>query len=403
MRQNQKKIDIVISVIGAILLWIYVINIVNPTVTTVVRDVPINIGGAATLVERGRALAGNETYSTDVTISGPRNEVNKVTAEDISLVADVSYLSTGRQAVEVRADLPSHISLESLAESTIEVLIEEYVTAPKPVDIILSGAESGEEIRIENISLSQVDVSGAASAVAKVAALRANGDVSDAGLDTPKVLTLAITPVDDSGKAMDSVRIAQDTVGITAIVYQTKDVPLKVTFTGDAWTGAIVSETQVPSSVTIKGPATVLSQISEIESAPIDMEGIYETTTYDVEPVIPSGAYLSDTVKTLRATVKIEDEGELAFKYTVADIIIKNLDKDLKAEVSLVDAKQIDLTVRGPISTLRTLAAGDVAPSVNAANRKSGEYERVVLQPNQNIDGLTVTFSPNTVTLNISK
>ena len=403
MRQNQKTIDIVISVVGAILLWIYVINIVNPTVSTVIRDVPINISGAATLVERGKALASSESYSTNVTISGPRNEVNKITADDISLLADVSYLSTGRQTVEIRADLPTHITLESIQDSTVSVVIEDYVTAPKPVDIVLSGEDSGEEISIISVSLSQVDVSGAASAVAKVAALRANGDMSDAGLDKVQELSLAIAPVDDSGKVVENIRIAQDAVGVSAIVYQTKDVPLKVTFTGSIWTGAVMAETQTPLSVKIKGPAEVLSQISEIDSSPINIEGIYETTSYDVEPVIPAGAFLSETVETLQAKVVIEEDGELSFNYNVSDIIIKNLGEDLNAEVFLTDAKNIALKVTGPISTLRTLAAGDVAPSVNANGRSAGEYERVVLQPNQNIDGLVVSFDPGTVTLKISK
>ncbi len=403
MRQNQKRIDIVISVIGAILLWIYVINIVNPTVTTVIRDVPVSIGGAATLVERGRALASNETYSTDVTISGPRNEVNKVTAGDITLVADVSYLSTGRQSVEVRAEMPPHITLSSLANSTIEVLIEDYITAPKPVEIVLSGAASGQEININAVSLSQVDVSGAASAVAKVAALRANGDMSDAGLDTEKELSLAITPVDDSGKALDNVRVAQDTVGVNAIVYQTKEVPLNVSFSGAIWTGAIQSGSNMPATILIKGPAEVLSQISVIESVPINIEGIYETTVYNIEPVLPPGAYISETVNNLQAEVVIEENGELSFTYYVSDIIIKDLDEEFRASVTLSDKNQIKLTVKGPISTLRTLAPGDVTPSVDASGRGAGEYKRVILRPNQNIDGLNVIFDPDTVTLNISK
>lgn len=403
MRQNQKRIDIVISVIGAILLWIYVINIVNPTVTTVIRDVPVSIGGAATLVERGRALASNETYSTDVTISGPRNEVNKVTAGDITLVADVSYLSTGRQSVEVRAEMPPHITLSSLANSTIEVLIEDYITAPKPVEIVLSGAASGQEININAVSLSQVDVSGAASAVAKVAALRANGDMSDAGLDTEKELSLAITPVDDSGKALDGVRVAQDTVGVNAIVYQTKEVPLNVSFSGAIWTGAIQSGSNMPATILIKGPAEVLSQISGIDSVPINIEGIYETTEYNVEPLLPPGAYISETVNNLKAEVVIEENGELSFNYYVSDVIIKDLDEDFRAAVTLSDKNQITLTVKGPISTLRTLAPGDVTPSVDASGRGAGEYKRVILRPNQNIDGLNVIFDPDTVTLNISK
>ena len=399
MRRNQKRIDIIISVIGAILLWLYVINIANPNVTTVVRDVPVNIGGEATLIERGRALAETVSYSTNVTISGPRNEVNKIKAEDISLIADVSYLSTGQQAVDIKADLPAGMSLVSLQNSTVEVVVEEYVTAPKPVRMVLSGIDDGEEITVLNTSLTQVGVSGAASVVAKVAALTASGDLSDAVLDQEKELVLALAPVDYDGKAMDSVKVAQDSVNISVVVFQTKEVPLNVIFTGDAWVGASVTETQVPKTILIKGPAAELSQISEISSAEINIEGIYDTTVYDIEPVLPEGVYLSDTIESLKAKVIVSDQGELTFTYWPADVAVKDLGEELSASVALEGYAKITLNVKGPVATLRTLAAGDVKPYVSAADKGDGTHKNVPLYPNQEISGLKLTFVPETVTL----
>ena len=373
MRQNQKRIDIIISVIAAILLWLYVINIANPTVTTTVRDVPVTIGGEATLIERGRALAETVSFSTNVTLSGPRNEVNKIKAEDISLIADVSYLSTGRQAVEIKSELPQNISLKELQYSTVDVVVEEYVTAPKPIDIVLSGEESGEEITLLNVSLNQVDVSGAASIVAKVNCVKASGDLSNAALDQNKELVLALAPIDDEGKAVENVRVAPDSISVTAVVFQTKDVPLNVSFEGSPWIGAIISETQTPKTVLIKGPATALSQISEISSTPINIEGIYETTEYEIEPVLSEGVYLSDEVESMQARVIVSDEGELTFTYWPAEIVIKDVGEGLSASVSLNGSRQINLTVTGPVATLRTLAAGDVKPTVSAKGKKAGE------------------------------
>ena len=401
MRQNQKRIDIIISIIGAILLWLYVINIANPTVTTTVRDVPVTIGGEATLIERGRALAQTVSYSTNVTVSGPRNQINKIKAEDISLIANVAYLSTGKQAVEIKAELPQDISLVSLQNSTVEVIVEEYVTAPKPVKISLTGAGSGQEITILSTSLTQVGVSGAASTVAKVAALSTSGDLSDAVLDQEKELVLALTPIGEDGKVMENVKVAQDSINVTAVVFQTKEVPLNVMFAGEAWTGAVVTDIETPKTILIKGPATELSQISEIRSEAIDIEGIYETTVYDIVPVLPEGVYLSETVESLKAKVVVSDQGELYFKYKPTDVAVKDLGSDLAASVSVEGAAQISLIVKGPVATLRTLAAGDVKPSVSAKDMKAGEHKDVPLSPNQDISGLTVTFEPGTVTLTI--
>ena len=53
---NQKRIDIIVSIVAAIILWFYVINIANPTVQTTLRDVPVEITGVETLAERNLLL-----------------------------------------------------------------------------------------------------------------------------------------------------------------------------------------------------------------------------------------------------------------------------------------------------------------------------------------------------------
>ena len=398
MRQNQKRIDIIVSIVAAVLLWIYVINIANPTVSSTVRDVTVQITGQETLVENGRALAHTESFTTDVTISGPRNDVNKVKAEDIILVADVSALPIGTQAVDLRATMPANIILENIKESSINVTIEEYVTAPKPVEVILSGAKDGQEATVVGLSLSQVEVSGASSVVDAVASLRANGDLSGVELDKVTEHALAITPVDESGRVVENINLAQSTINVSAAIFQTKEVPLEIPVTGSVWVGAELTESKLTKSIIIKGPAEILSQISGIKASEINIEGIYETTSFASEPLLPAGVYLSEKSPEVKAEMIVADHGSLSFSYTAADVLVKNLEEGLTAVVSLGDNWKIDLTVKGPISTLRTLAAGDVAPSVNAANRGAGEVE-LSISPNQSINGLTTIFDPSTLSL----
>ena len=398
MQKRQKRIDIIVSIVAAVLLWIYVINIANPTVTATVRDVPVTINGQETLNNRGYALAVTEGFSTNVTISGPRNDVNKVKAEDITLIADVSALSEGIQAVDLRAVMPSNINLESLQETSINVPIEEYVTVPKPVDVIFSGAKDGQEAAILGLSLSQVEVSGASSVVSAISFVRANGDISEAELDKAEEYTLAISPVDATGHAIENASLAQNSITVIAAVYQTKDVPVEIPVVGDVWPGAVLAESKLTQTVKIKGPAYALSQISSIGTSVVDISDLYETTVFEVDPLLPAEVYISEDNQKITAEIVIADEGALSFSYTAGDVLVKNLDDGLAATVSLGDNWKIDLTVKGPVSTLRTLAAGDVAPSVNASNRKEGEFE-LSISPNQSINGLTTSFDPSTLTL----
>ena len=169
---RQKTIDIVISVAAAILLWIYVINIVNPPTSAVIRQVPITLTGEERLNESGRALSHAEGYVTDVEVSGPRNDIKNISASDIKLAVDVSNLAEGVNAVTVSSELPSGIKMEEMTNGTVNITVERYVTVDKPVEVVFSGTEEGQEAMILSTSLSQIAVSGASSIVSSVSSVR---------------------------------------------------------------------------------------------------------------------------------------------------------------------------------------------------------------------------------------
>jgi hypothetical protein len=53
----------IISVIIAILLWTYVIGMVDPTKTTTIRDVPVQLLNEDSLTSKGLALSGEMDYT----------------------------------------------------------------------------------------------------------------------------------------------------------------------------------------------------------------------------------------------------------------------------------------------------------------------------------------------------
>ena len=401
MKMNQKRIDIAVSVVAAILLWIYIISIVNPLSDTVIRDVPVQLEGAASLQERGYAISGTSFEKLDVYISGTRNEIKKITSSDIVIKADVSNLSAGSSNVTLVYSAPTDITVDSLESSTITINVENYVTVSKPVEVILEGAGSGQEVTIISTTLSQVDVSGAESIVASVDAIRVNGTLSKADLEKPTDYVLAAKPVDESGKEVSGVTLANKTITVTAAIFPTKTVPLEVPVTGSAWAGAVISGTEIPDTIVIKGPASQLSTISQVTARSVSIEGIYETTTLPIVPELSREVFVADASKDLKATFTIDDEGKLIYTYRARDIKINDLGPGYTATVSFGAAlDRVTALVTGPVSVLRTLAAGDITPTVSAKNNEPGEYE-FVLSPAQNISGVKIEFTPVSVMITI--
>ena len=398
---DRKKLDIAISIIAAIVLWFYVINIENPITNTVIRDVPINMEGTVELQERGYAVSSASAETIDINIQGTRNEVLRVSAADISVRTNVSGLSEGSSSVVISYSVPQGITVTSVETNNVTYNVEKYVTVSKPVDIIMEGASGSREVTVISSSLSQVDVSGAESLVASVDTVRVNGSLSKAELDQETVNALACKAVDESGKEVAGVTLAHDTINVTAAVYQTKTVPLEVPIKGDVWEGTTLTGTVLPESIVIKGPASMLSQTSGVSAKTIDISGIYEDKEFEVVPSLPDGLYLSNSNTALTAKFTVATEGQLVFNYKASDIRIMDVADGLKASVTLGDAlDKFSGTVTGPVSLLRPLAAGDVAPTVSVRNRGAGDYD-LTMTPLQNINGLKVVFSPATVTITL--
>ena len=400
-KHNQKRIDIIISIVVAVILWIYVINIVNPPTSATFRNVPVTITGEEQLNSSGRALAIKEAYTATVDVSGSRNDMKKISGTDIALSIDVSNLAAGSNSVTVNAVMPTGIKLENIENKTVTVNVEEYVTEAKPVEVVLSGAGSGEEATILKSSLTQIGVSGAQSVVDKVAHVRVSGDLSKEDLDKEVELTLAGEAVDASGKVVPGVKLAQESINVNAVMYQTKSVPLSVPVTGSIWEGAALSESRIPDSITIKGPASRLSQISEIKAKELKIDGLYETTVMEIEPVLGDDVYEVDSAEPLQAMFVIAENGRLIYSYKASAVIAKNLAEGTTASFALPDGhKEISAVITGPVSTLRTLAAGDVAPTADAAKREAGEYS-VLLTPSRTVTGLSINFAPGSITMRI--
>ena len=396
---TRKQIDIIISVAAAILLWFYVINIANPPVQVTLRDIPVTVTGEEELAKNKLAPVTTEGYTATVTVSGPRNVVNKIKPEDVKLSADISDLTLGTGTVQIASVAPSGTTVEEIQNPGIEVVVEELATVSKPVEVVLSGATAGREATLLTSTLTQVEVSGAVSRLAQVAAVQVSGDMSGAELDKPEELMLAATPVDEEGKAVTGVRLAHESIGVTAVIYQTKTVPLVVPVEGSVWEGAVLKETEIGRNIVIKGPASRLSQISGITAKAVDISGIYETTVFDVEPMLPGGVFEADSSEPVQAKFVIEENGKLEFKFNVGDVSVQGLGEGHTVTVTLPEGySDIVAKVSGPVATLRTLASGDISPMVDAEGRSAGEMT-LVLRPGRDIAGLTVEYLPSKVHL----
>ena len=79
---KNKNINIILAFIIAVSLWAYVLGDVNPKTEVVIKEVPIVFENEATLSDDGLVILNYSYASVNVTITGPRTEVTKVSKGD---------------------------------------------------------------------------------------------------------------------------------------------------------------------------------------------------------------------------------------------------------------------------------------------------------------------------------
>ena len=79
-KKQRKIINLILAIILAVGVWLYVINVENPTSPTTVRDIPITIVGQEELTDRGLMVIQLSEDSVDLRISGRKKTLMNLTA-----------------------------------------------------------------------------------------------------------------------------------------------------------------------------------------------------------------------------------------------------------------------------------------------------------------------------------
>ena len=313
--ERNKTLNIVISLIIAIVLWFYVINIVNPPQTVNVRQIPVAISGQEVLAERGFAVVGNLQYTVDVKVTGTRNDVSGLTKDQIAASADVASLAQGNTYLNVKVVAPKGITVDDISAENIAVKVEECVTEEKPVKLYPGDAPDGYETTVLTLGAEKVPVRGAKSDVAKVSYVKTEIPVDKLEKDNLKTISVPTLACDSAGSVMDSVECLTESIDYSAAMFTTKHVQLKTDVVGVSAYGVEgIEKIDVPTAVTIKGNAQSLAAISFVQTNEIDVTGLAVNKTVELKCNLPEGVYLSKTVGPLSASITISEEAKAAYE-----------------------------------------------------------------------------------------
>ena len=396
---RSNKINMVIAIVVAILLWIYVVGQVNPTTTKKFAEVPITFVGEENLSENGLAVAEIENIQLTVTLEGNRAVLMKTDLKDIRVTADLSGLGKGKNAVPVKVEVPDDTTLYKVSAETVNVTVEDRVVESKVVKVKFKGTfKDGSEPGRIRTSPKTIEVSGARSTVDRVAHIQTEVDGNQAKEGRIETDVKGF-PVDAGGDRVGRVQLSQDEIHVSAAVMEKKTVDLIVETVGEVPPGHLLDSVEVPQKITIKGPKDVLKDIREITADPVNIAGLTETAKIPLKITLPGGAEVAEESMGLLVVISIKGLGASRLTFSSNEIKINNLKEGLRVDVK---NKEISVIAKSKNGSTTNLSLRDVNPYIEGKGLEpSIRKVKIMSAPSKEVE--SVVFSPDEVEITISE
>ena len=131
--RGRKFLNIIIAIVVAIGGWIYVVYNNDPMTEVRYKDIPISFVGEHDLANRGLGISQISTETIDVTLNQKRIETSQITADDITVIADVSDAAEGENGISLQISGPSGTQVAEAERRAISVDVEESDTVEKQI------------------------------------------------------------------------------------------------------------------------------------------------------------------------------------------------------------------------------------------------------------------------------
>lgn len=287
---KNKTLYKVLSLLIAIVLWIYVSYQEMPDSSRWLRDVPITIVGADALDQNGLYVLETDRATVDVKLEGPRADLPKVVEGDITVRLDVSAIEAAG-TTSLTCDISvnkKNIDVASARHNSITVTTEKITTDLFPVSIDISGTPAAGYMVFEpSVYPTEVTVRGAESLVNSVASISTKS-VSTSRATRSNTVNVGLTAFDANGKAISGLTFEPSSVEVSYTVLREKSVSLNVPLRNVPVEKRVTYD---PQTVKIYGDVETLANITEISCDAVDVHVLSDGETLSLTLSLPGGVY----------------------------------------------------------------------------------------------------------------
>lgn len=352
----------VLCVLAAIVLWFYVVITDTATDERAFTGLAVSIRNLETVEESlGLSVITGYDSTVDLTVTGTKSEISRISADDISVYVDVKGITApGEYTLEVKTSLPGGMTASSISSNYITLYVDKRTTVSVPIQVVpYFTIESNYTLGAPELSMDTVNVSGPAEELAEIDHARVALDLGRVTKSMSSTGTLEL--IDKSGAVVTNpyVKLQASEVSVYYPVYTYKDVPLTVSYKYNYYNSTNVNVTISPSTVRIKGEPDLLDSLSSITLTQLDEKKILGDTTQSVTIPVPDNTEIVGGSRT--ASISITHKGTETRDVVVSNIAVNNPNN----LIYTLEQSSITVRFRGTYSKLSLLSSNNITANVD--------------------------------------
>lgn len=362
-----KALYIALSLLIAVVFWLYVDDVQGSAITETYYRVPIEfIGAEDTLPSRGLMLSEGEDITIDLKLSGPRILISGLDKDDIRIQVNLSNISAvGTYTLNYQLLYPDDVDSTKItrdwaSRTMVTVEVVELYTKMIPVEVSATGEVAENYIYMaERLVLdpATLTISGREEDVDQVASARINLDLTDVSSSISRKFDYDLLDADGNVVEVEGIRVSDNQIQVDAPIYLIKTLDLTVKFKESP--GSMLEDVEwklEQNTIEVAGDAASLENKEDILLGEIDLSSLLSDTEMVLDISLPAGTVNISGFTTTTLTISFSDD--LATKA----LSVSNISAVGLSEGQSFDrlTNSVEVVLRGPADILDQVTAEDV-------------------------------------------
>ncbi|MGN1058915.1 MAG: YbbR-like domain-containing protein [Clostridia bacterium] len=295
--KKQLKSDLalkIFSVVIAVCLWFYVVQVQSPDIDRVIKGVPVVFTQKNVLEEKNLILLNDNEHTIDIKIRGSRKYVMDVNSENLTVLADVSNIeTTGRHIVFTNIVLPyANLEVINKNPSMLSVDVDDLVTVEKPVEVLTEGTPK-DSYMVGNLTANpqKVTIRGPKTIIDGIKSVAAVVDVDGKTADTAGMEPVRVLGTNDKEIKSQLLTFSTAEIEVRTEILKTRTVELEPSFTESfqEMTEQYILDESSIREVKIAGAQALVDSLTAVKTKSISASDLNANGEVTVKLELPPG------------------------------------------------------------------------------------------------------------------